>query len=105
MSQVIKPREARKQLAQLTEAVMTLPSNNGTILIYPPTGKGGVTINTNDYKCLGAHRYLNDALIEFYLKYVLNADGIPDGGTMRGDVRIQYVFLQSFNRQDHAWSE
>lgn len=43
------------------------------ILIYPPTGKGGIPINTKDYVCLGIDQYLNDVIIDFYLKYVHNA--------------------------------
>lgn len=41
------------------------------ILIYPPTGKGGLSINTEDYACLAVDQYLNDVIIDFYLKYVL----------------------------------
>lgn len=39
------------------------------LLIYPP-GRGGISINTNDYICLGSDNYLNDVIIDFYLKYV-----------------------------------
>lgn len=42
------------------------------ILIYPPTGKGGLPINTKDYICLGIDQYLNDVIIDFYLKYLHN---------------------------------
>lgn len=42
------------------------------ILIYPPTGKGGIPINTKDFICLGIDQYLNDVIIDFYLKYVHN---------------------------------
>lgn len=81
----IKPDEAQQMLDQVTRAVMSLTSNNGgydtsfaestdgirKILIYPPSGKGGISINTEDYLCLGADQYLNDVIIDFYLKYVL----------------------------------
>lgn len=40
------------------------------IIIYPPTGRGGIAINTKDYICLGIDQYLNDVIIDFYLKYV-----------------------------------
>ena len=39
------------------------------ILIYPP-GKGGISINTEDYMCLAIDQYLNDVIIDFYLNYV-----------------------------------
>uniref|UniRef100_A0A182LXK2 Ubiquitin-like protease family profile domain-containing protein n=1 Tax=Anopheles culicifacies TaxID=139723 RepID=A0A182LXK2_9DIPT len=39
------------------------------ILIYPP-GKGGISINTEDYMCLAKDQYLNDIIIDFYLNYL-----------------------------------
>jgi sentrin-specific protease 7 len=39
------------------------------ILIYP-RGRGGLTITVYDYLCLGSDNYLNDVIIDFYLKYV-----------------------------------
>lgn len=41
------------------------------ILIYPPQGKGGISINTEDYMCLAIDQYLNDVIIDFYLQYLL----------------------------------
>lgn len=41
------------------------------ILIYPP-GRGGISINTEDYMCLAIDQYLNDVIIDFYLKYLLS---------------------------------
>lgn len=40
------------------------------ILIYPP-GQGGIPINTEDYVCLGQDQFLNDVIIDFYLKYLV----------------------------------
>lgn len=40
------------------------------ILIYPP-GTGGISINTEDYMCLAIDQYLNDVIIDFFLKYLL----------------------------------
>ncbi|XP_075164173.1 sentrin-specific protease 6-like [Haematobia irritans] len=39
------------------------------LLIYPP-GKGGISINIEDYMCLATDQYLNDIIIDFYLKWV-----------------------------------
>lgn len=39
------------------------------LLIYPQ-GKGGISINTEDYRCLAVDQYLNDVIIDFYLKYL-----------------------------------
>lgn len=39
--------------------------------IYPrPPEKGGISLNTEDYKCLGKDIFLNDVIIDFYLKYL-----------------------------------
>lgn len=40
------------------------------LLIYPP-GKGGLPINTEDYLCLAQDQFLNDVIIDFYLKHLL----------------------------------
>lgn len=48
------------------------------LFIYPPTGKGGLAITTNDYVCLGAELYLNDVIIDFYLKYLHQEILTPD---------------------------
>lgn len=47
-------------------------SNASNILIYPATGKGGIEVKANDYICLASDQYLNDVIIDFYLKYLLN---------------------------------
>lgn len=39
------------------------------LLIYPP-GRGGIAITTHDYACLAVDVYLNDVIIDFYLKYL-----------------------------------
>lgn len=44
--------------------------NASNILIYPESGKGGIEIKVNDYVCLASDQYLNDVIIDFYLKYV-----------------------------------
>lgn len=45
------------------------PNEIRQLLIYPP-GKGGISINTEDYMCLATDQYLNDIIIDFYLKWV-----------------------------------
>ncbi|XP_008206476.1 uncharacterized protein LOC100122748 isoform X2 [Nasonia vitripennis] len=49
-------------------------SSNGviqTITVYPPPpAKGGIAINTEDFICLGEDQFLNDVIIDFYLKYL-----------------------------------
>lgn len=40
------------------------------ILMYPKEGQGRLSINTEDYVCLGVDQFLNDKIIDFYLKYL-----------------------------------
>ncbi|KYN16263.1 Sentrin-specific protease 7 [Trachymyrmex cornetzi] len=41
------------------------------IVIYPPSpAKGGIAINTEHYLCLAEDNFLNDVIIDFYLKYL-----------------------------------
>lgn len=40
------------------------------VLFYPQKGKGRISINRVDYKCLGHGEYLNDVIVDFYLQYV-----------------------------------
>ncbi|XP_034237938.1 uncharacterized protein LOC117643271 isoform X2 [Thrips palmi] len=45
-----------------------------TMMIYPPPpSKGGISINTEDYACLGEDQFLNDVIIDFYLKYLMQS--------------------------------
>jgi len=42
-----------------------------TILIYQPGGKsGGIPVTSEDVACLAEGTYLNDIIIDFYLKYI-----------------------------------
>lgn len=45
-------------------------TNIRQLLIYPP-GIGGLPINTEDYLCLAQDQFLNDVIIDFYLKYLV----------------------------------
>jgi len=47
------------------------------LLIYPP-GRGGLSINTYDYVCLATDSYLNDVIIDFYLRYLHNEKLSPE---------------------------
>jgi len=37
---------------------------------YPPDGSGMVSVTNEDYNCLEAEQFLNDVIIDFYLKYL-----------------------------------
>lgn len=62
------------------------------LLIYPE-GKGGISINTEDYMCLATDQYLNDAVIDVYLQYIFRERMSPD---LRRRVHICSSFL--YNR-------
>ncbi len=40
------------------------------LFVYPPTGRGKIRITSEDLKRLRNHQYLNDSLIDFYVKYL-----------------------------------
>ena len=40
-----------------------------SIMLYPPLpNKGGISVNTQDYKSLSVGAFLTDAIIDFYIK-------------------------------------
>ncbi|XP_017010995.2 sentrin-specific protease 6 [Drosophila takahashii] len=43
---------------------------NVHLLMYPPTGTGGLSISMKDYMCLSSGSYLNDIIIDFYLRWL-----------------------------------
>ncbi|KAJ8674883.1 hypothetical protein QAD02_010669 [Eretmocerus hayati] len=57
-----------------TPAASANSNSNGviqTITVYPPPpAKGGIAINTEDFTCLAEDQFLNDVIIDFYLKYL-----------------------------------
>nr|CAH7720990.1 unnamed protein product [Callosobruchus chinensis] len=46
------------------------------LLTYPPEGRGRIAINTEDYLCLAQDQFLNDVIIDFYLKYLV--ENLPE---------------------------
>ncbi|XP_065336085.1 sentrin-specific protease 6-like isoform X2 [Cloeon dipterum] len=65
--------EQASQLAK-NKAVESKPAGKDLIreiFVYPkPPIKGGIPITTEDYICLGEEQFLNDAIVDFYLKYL-----------------------------------
>ncbi|XP_055946272.1 uncharacterized protein LOC129976630 isoform X4 [Argiope bruennichi] len=48
------------------------------LLTYPPPPQtGGIAITTEDLSCLNEGEFLNDAIIDFYLKYIFNEKLTP----------------------------
>lgn len=48
------------------------PDENQTLFTYPPTGTGGLSITIKDFMCLSKGSYLNDIIIDFYLRWLKN---------------------------------
>ena len=68
-----------------------------TLLRYPDTtgpGVTSVTVSSNDYLCLQSEQYLNDVIIDFYLKY-LQVGRWPDNDMLKQT----YIFsIYFYNR-------
>jgi len=64
-------------------------TSNDELFIYPP-GPGGLSITSNDYACLNKEIYLNDVIIDFYLKYLYNEVLSPEKRDR------SYIFSQFF---------
>ncbi|KAJ8948885.1 hypothetical protein NQ318_005506 [Aromia moschata] len=58
---------------ELTKAALGIGSFTEIkqLLTYPPEGRGRISINTEDYVCLAQDQFLNDVIIDFYLKYLV----------------------------------
>ncbi|XP_054736133.1 uncharacterized protein LOC129243067 isoform X1 [Anastrepha obliqua] len=71
------------------------------LLIYPP-GKGGISINTEDYLCLATDQYLNDIIIDFYLKWVHN-NIVPQAQRERAFIFSTFFYkrLTTLTRHHH----
>ena len=37
---------------------------------FPPSGTNSISVRTEDYFCLEEENFLNDVIIDFYLKYL-----------------------------------
>lgn len=72
---------------------VTDSSSNGIqrLLIYPPTGAGGISINTEDYMCLAKEEYLNDVIIDFYLKFLYD-EVLNDAQRMRTHIFSTFFY-------------
>lgn len=62
--------------------------------IYPsPPTKGGISINTEDYRCLNEGRFLNDVIIDFYLKYVM-LEGLSETNKKRTHIFSSHFYTR-----------
>ena len=63
----LSPRELSQMMRNSSKPPITQETKR--LLIYPPPPqKGGISITTDDYCCLEEEQFLNDVIIDFYLK-------------------------------------
>ncbi|CAL8266445.1 unnamed protein product [Lota lota] len=65
----------------------------------PPPLKGGITVTMEDLQCLDSGQYLNDVIIDFYLKYLL--DKAPAAVAERSHIFSSFFYKQ-LTRRDNA---
>ncbi|KAK0154458.1 Sentrin-specific protease 7 [Merluccius polli] len=65
----------------------------------PPPSKGGITVTMEDLQCLDSGQYLNDVIIDFYLKYLLH--NAPAAVAKRSHVFSSFFYKQ-LTRRDNA---
>ncbi|XP_037082411.1 sentrin-specific protease 6-like [Pollicipes pollicipes] len=61
------PQLASTLQAQQRHAVQTI------LHFPPPPASGAIAVNTDDYCCLEEEQFLNDVIIDFYLKYLVSS--------------------------------
>uniref|UniRef100_A0A3P8YTS1 Ubiquitin-like protease family profile domain-containing protein n=1 Tax=Esox lucius TaxID=8010 RepID=A0A3P8YTS1_ESOLU len=66
----------------------------------PPPSKGGITVTTEDLECLDNGQFLNDVIIDFYLKYLL-LEKAPKSVAERSHVFSSFFYKQ-LTRRDNA---
>ncbi|XP_072441514.1 sentrin-specific protease 7 isoform X2 [Chiloscyllium punctatum] len=73
------------------------------IVFPPPPTKGGLAVTTEDLECLEAGEFLNDVIIDFYLKYLL-LEKAPKELAERTHIFSSF-FYRRLTRKDNAGSE
>ncbi|XP_078089024.1 sentrin-specific protease 7 isoform X3 [Mustelus asterias] len=74
------------------------------IMVFPPPPtKGGLAVTTEDLECLEEGEFLNDVIIDFYLKYLL-LEKAPKELAERTHIFSSF-FYRRLTRKDNAGSE
>ncbi|KAG7467195.1 hypothetical protein MATL_G00150830 [Megalops atlanticus] len=73
------------------------------ILFPPPPSKGGITVTTEDLECLDSGEFLNDVIIDFYLKYLM-LEKAPKTMAERSHIFSSFFYKQ-LTRKDNASEE
>ncbi|XP_067300044.1 sentrin-specific protease 7 [Pseudorasbora parva] len=70
------------------------------ILFPPPPSKRAITVTTEDLECLDSGEFLNDVIIDFYLKYLM-VQKSPRASVLRSHVFSSFFYKQ-LTRRDNA---
>jgi len=84
-----------------TEKKKPMSTTVFTYCQYPPNVSGNISVTNEDYMCLGASQFLNDVLIDFFLKYLKYSNtGIVDQGLMaRTHIFTTFFFKRLTTKQ------
>ena len=75
-------------LLSFGSTTQTFPSLSSRLIVYPPPpAKGGISVTNEDLHCLNNGEFLNDVIIDFYLKLVKLLFFVP------------YLLILDFNNQ------
>lgn len=85
--------EGQTKVAKQASESRLSTDENLTLLMYPPTGTGALSIGMKDYMCLSRGSYLNDIIIDFYLRWLKN-NVIPEGQRER-----THIFSTFFHKR------
>ncbi|XP_063701082.1 uncharacterized protein LOC134831309 [Culicoides brevitarsis] len=69
---LIRSHKDPNSTPNVTSTTNVTSNKSENLLLYPKEGKGRIPINTNDYACLAVDQYLNDVIIDFYIKYLMH---------------------------------
>lgn len=79
-----------KRITRNSSGTATFKDPDEVFLVYPKAMRGAITIHTSDLACLSEGEYLNDNIIDFYLRY-LTEECIPPG--MQPSIHIFNTFF------------
>ncbi|XP_051782028.1 sentrin-specific protease 7 isoform X1 [Erpetoichthys calabaricus] len=63
------------------------------IVFPPPPAKGGIAVTTEDLECLDNEQFLNDVIIDFYLKYLM-LEKAPKNFAERSHIFSSFFYKQ-----------
>jgi len=95
----------KKSCAQAAQMDIKLkPSENVvTYCKFPPNSSGNITVTNEDYMCLRASQFINDVIIDFFLKYLqynnMELGGSDIDGTGDQLLKKTHIFTSYFYKR------